>query len=143
MTAQIFADARPFFFEHELFAVHEVVDRHALHLEVDCFGKSALPKTRKMQRRFAQRFRGNRSGIHARAAEDGLALDQCDAFAEIGRLRRPLFSGRTGADDDEVVHELSRCQVVRLSTTRQLDNLTTSIRDQRMHWYAIQFRPSL
>ena len=62
----------------------------------------ALAETRKIERRFAQRLRRHRAGIKARAAQMRGALDERDALAEIGRLRRAFFSGRAGTDGHQI-----------------------------------------
>src|SRR5437870_37072 len=98
VAPQVFIDARPLFFEHVLLPIHEVVDRHALHLEIDRLGKSALPKTGEMQCRFAKGLGWNGAGVHACATENRFTFDERDAFAEIGSLRRSFFAGWTGSD---------------------------------------------
>ena len=53
-------------------------------------------------RRFAQRLRGERAGVHGRASGIGRALDDGDALAEVRCLRGAFFASRSTAEDDEI-----------------------------------------
>jgi hypothetical protein len=50
--------------------------------------EAALAEAGEIERGLAQGFRRQRAGVGRGAAEEGLALDERDALAEIGRLRR-------------------------------------------------------
>ena len=98
-------DPLPLLLHDDVLAVHECAHGAlALHRDVDGVAIAALVEAGEVQRRFAQGLGGDRAGVDARAAEDRLALDEGDALAEVRRLRRSLFTCRTGADDDQVVH---------------------------------------
>ena len=105
VPAQVVVDPLPLVRDDAVFAVHEIGDGDAVDGDVDrAFAEAALPEAGEVQRRLAQRLRRNGAGVDARAAEDRLALDERDTLAEVRRLRSALLAGRSGADDDEVVH---------------------------------------
>ena len=83
-------------------APHELAQaRVAIHVERHAVQTPPL-EPREVERGLAQRLRGQRARVHARAAQRGRLLDERDALAEIRRLRRALLARRARADDDEV-----------------------------------------
>ncbi len=65
--------------------------------------KVALSESGKEQHRFAQRFARDRAGVDADAADDFLAFDDGDFFADLSGLDRGLLAGRAGADHQHVI----------------------------------------
>jgi hypothetical protein len=105
MPPQVVFDPLPLVRDDVVFAVHEIGDGDAVDGDVDrAFAEAALSEAGERQRRLAQRLRGNGAGVDAGAAEDRLALDERDILPKVRRLRSALLAGRSGADDDEVVH---------------------------------------
>src|SRR5262249_16111605 len=90
---EVVIDALPLLLDDDVLAVHEGAHGElALHGDVDGLLVAALVEAGEVQGRLAQGLRGNRAGVHARAAEDGLALDERHALAEVRRLRRSLLT---------------------------------------------------
>src|SRR5216684_4265178 len=101
---QVVLDPLPFVRDYTIFAVHEVGDGDAVDGQIDgALAEAALPEAGEVKGGLAQCFRGDRAGVDAGPAENGLALDESHALAEVGRLRGALLAGRPGTDDDEVV----------------------------------------
>src|SRR5258706_16933 len=73
-------------------------------VDVDGVAIAAAVEAGEVDGRLAQGLGGEGAGVHARPAEDGLALDQRHALAEVRRLRGTLLARGTRADDDEIVH---------------------------------------
>ena len=145
---QVVFDPLPLVRDDVVFAVHEVGDGDAVDVDVDrAFAESALPESGERQSRLAQRLRRNRAGVDARAAEDRLALDESDTLPKVRRLRSALLAGRSGADDDEVVHGFGVWGVgggvwemgdFDFSTAPHSDH--SLVRNQRMNGNAIESR---
>src|SRR5580693_1086411 len=89
--------------DHHILAMHEILDGQAFAQRVIHTVEAALMYTGKIERRFAKDFAGDGAGVDAGAAEDVSAFNQSDAFAEVGRLSRALFAGRTRADHHKVI----------------------------------------
>ena len=105
VAAKVPVDPLPLPLDDYFLAVHEGVDGDFfVYVDVDGFPIVAGVEVGEVEGRLAQGLGGDGSGVHARPAEDGLALDERHALAEVGRLRRALLAGRSGADDDEIVH---------------------------------------
>src|SRR5215472_5613960 len=64
--------------------------------------KPALLQTGKIERRFAQRFAGNRPAVNATSPHVLRALDDSDPLAKIRRLGAGLFSSRAAANYDQI-----------------------------------------
>jgi hypothetical protein len=75
----------------------------------------ALAKAREVQGGLAQRLRGQRAGVHHRAAVHRLLLDERDRLAEVRGLHRALLSCGPTTDDDQIefVHEARERSVAR------------------------------
>src|SRR5206468_8119561 len=107
VPSEVRVDPLPLLLHDDVLAVHERLHGElALHRDIHGVAIAALVEAGEVQRGLAQGLGWNRAGVHARAAEHRLALDERHALAEVRRLRRALFTCRTGADDDEVVHEV-------------------------------------
>src|SRR5207302_5411768 len=63
----------------------------------------ALVEAGKVERGLSQRLRRNRARVDAGPADLGGLLDDGDTLAEVRRLGRALFAGRSGPDHDQVV----------------------------------------
>jgi hypothetical protein len=104
MRAQVALDPLPLLLHDHFRPMHEVADGDVLlHGSLHRLAEAVM-EAGEMERGLAQRLGGDGAGVHARAADDRLALDQRDALAKVRRLRRALLTGGTGADDDEVIH---------------------------------------
>src|SRR6266566_8763216 len=82
--------------------MHEIVNGKILLEGVVDSVEAALLETGKVESGFAQGLAGNGSGIDATAAHMLDALDDGNAFAEIGGLGGALFTGGAEANHDEI-----------------------------------------
>jgi hypothetical protein len=103
-AAQEVGHERDLVLDHEVLAREQLRDRDllALQAQVDAV-EAALAVAREVQRRLAQRLRGQRAGVDPRAADVLEALDQGDLLAAPARLDGGHHAGGAGADDGEVV----------------------------------------
>src|SRR5262249_59015558 len=83
--------------------VQEVVHGGVLGDPVTHAVESALVEAGKVERGLSQRLRRNRARVDAGPADLGSLLDDGDTLAEVRRLGRALFAGRSGPDHDQVV----------------------------------------
>ena len=63
----------------------------------------AFTESRKVERRLAERLRGESACIRRSTTRKWFPLNECDFLSKISRLRSPLLAGWAGADDNEVV----------------------------------------
>src|SRR5712664_2734946 len=82
--------------------VHEIVDGKIFLERVVDTVETALLEAGKVERGFAEGLAGNSAGVDATAAHMLGALDDGNAFAEIGGLGAALFTSRAAADHDEI-----------------------------------------
>jgi len=92
------------------FVTHDRIDPHQQILEGDFFLDAiriavdgVLAIAGEIHDGFAHRLARNGTDIDADAAEQRLALDHEDAFAQLGALDRRMMAGRSGAYDSEVI----------------------------------------
>src|SRR5712664_444268 len=82
--------------------VHEIVDGKIFLERIVDSVETALLEAGKVERGFAEGLAGNGAGIDATAAHMLGALDDGNAFAEIGGLGTTLFTSRAAADHDQI-----------------------------------------
>src|SRR6266436_7707328 len=102
MEREILQDARAFHVHDFALVVHEVVDGEIFLQRVINAVKAALLQAREIECRFAKGLAGNGAGVDATAAHMFGALDDGNAFAEVGCLGATLFAGGSASDHDEV-----------------------------------------
>src|SRR5260370_718929 len=82
--------------------MHEIVDGKIFLERVVDTVETALLEAGKVECRFAEGLAGNGTGIDATAAHMFGALDDGNAFAEIGGLGAAFFTSRAAADHDQI-----------------------------------------
>src|SRR5882762_8908887 len=102
MECEVLQNAPALHFDDFTLVVHEVVDSKILLEGVVDSVEAALLEAGKVESGFAQGLAGNVAGIDATAAHMLGALDDGNAFAEIGGLGGALFTSRAAADYDEI-----------------------------------------
>ena len=99
---EIFQDAAALHLDDFAFVVHEIVDRQIFFQRVVDSVQTALLEAGEIEGRFAKRLARDGAGVDAAAADDVGALDDGDAFAEVGGLGGGFFACGTATDYDQV-----------------------------------------
>src|SRR5260370_2767553 len=102
VECEIFQNALALHIDDLTLMVHEIVDGEIFLERIIDPVKAALLEAGKVERGFAKGLAGNGASVDATAAHMFGALDNGDAFAEIGGLRGALFPRRAATDHDEV-----------------------------------------
>src|SRR5713101_4525848 len=113
MECEVLQNAPALHVDDFTLVVHEVVDSKILLEGVVDSVEAALLEAGKVESGFAQGLAGNGAGIDATAAHMLGALDDGNAFAEIGGLGGALFTSRAAADYDEIERVTRRHESLR------------------------------
>src|SRR6266851_2096381 len=111
VECEIFQNALALHIDDLTLMVHEIVDGEIFLERIIDPVKAALLEAGKVERGFAKGLAGNGASVDATAAHMFGALDNGDAFAEIGGLRGALFPRRAATDHDEV-ESVARSHIV-------------------------------
>jgi hypothetical protein len=102
VECEVFQNALALHVDDFALVMHEVVDGQILFQRVVDTVEAALLEAGKIERGFAQRLAGNGAGVDAASAHMLDALDNGNAFAEIGSLRAAFFARGATANHDEI-----------------------------------------
>src|SRR5260370_6659774 len=102
VECEVFQNAAALHVDGFTVVMHEIVDSQILLKRVVDSVETALLEAGKVERGFAEGLAGNGAGIDATSAHMFGALDDGDAFAEIGGLGGAFFTSRAAADDDQI-----------------------------------------
>src|SRR6266851_5169374 len=102
VECEIFQNALALHIDDLTLMVHEIVDGEIFLERIIDPVKAALLEAGKVERGFAKGLAGNGASVDATAAHMFGALDNGDAFAEIGGLRAALLPRRAATDHDEI-----------------------------------------
>ena len=102
MECEVFQNALPLHVYYFTLVMHEIVDGEIFLERVVDSVETALLEPGKVERGFAKSLAGDSAGVDATAAHMLGALDDGNAFAEIGGLGAALFTSRAAADHDEI-----------------------------------------
>src|SRR5438552_15882862 len=102
MECEVFQNALPLHVYNFTLVMHEIVDGEIFLERVVDSVETPLLEPGKVERGFAKSLAGDSAGVDATAAHMLGALDDGNAFAEIGGLRAALFTSRAATDHDEI-----------------------------------------
>src|SRR5258708_24565231 len=107
VECEVFQNAAALHVDDFTLVMHEIVDGKIFLERVVDTVETALLEAGKVECRFAEGLAGNGTGIDATAAHMFGALDDGNAFAEIGGLGAAFFTGGAAADD-ELIENFAR-----------------------------------
>src|SRR5260370_18002981 len=102
MKCEVFQNAAALHVDDFTLVMHEIVDGKIFLERVVDTVETALLEAGKVERGFAKGLAGNGASIDATSAQMLGALDDGNAFAEIGGLGAAFFTSRAAADPDQI-----------------------------------------